>query len=76
MISEELRMAADKEYTAWHKLCGVLRDTRAVTEKDMASAADSPATTPGLKLIDAIKSWADAECARKSLYEQEREVEL
>lgn len=49
--------AAHREWEAWQVVCAALREARAVTEADMESVTTSPLTTPGLKLLHAIRAW-------------------
>lgn len=48
------------EWEAWQEICKLLRETNAVTEADMQTPVSKPATTPGLKLLAAIRAWGDA----------------
>lgn len=51
--------AAQHEWQAWQDLCKVLKDTGAVTEEDLKASVKAHPTTPGLKILSAIRDWGD-----------------
>ncbi len=59
-----METVADKvatiEWERWRALCGLLKASGAVTEADLKSPAGDVHSTPGLRLIGAIKAWAEA----------------
>lgn len=48
------------EWEMWQEVCGALRSAKAVTEADMNSSTSTPETTPGLRLLGAIRRWGEA----------------